>query len=187
MPFSGEKKRAYNRRYYRERQAQTARRGDKKILVSFRAPESLIARLDRLLLEGVAGKIAFPWKTRGNMFVGLLIAGLEHWKAHEPAIEELIPYLTAQSRITGMRTQRQEAYALLAITKDEIQELLAIGAEVEAKQVYHVAMEAVRQLPRTIWNDHLVSELTKAFPQLVIAGEYDPPGVSVAGQRLRTS
>jgi hypothetical protein len=168
-PMPRDQKKGYNKRYYRKRQeteARTAGRGDKKILCSFRMYESLMGRLERLLLEGMAGKAAFPWKSRSTALNGLIIKGLEALKDDEPMIEEMLPYLRAQAQINGMRTQRQEAYSLLAVTRDEVSELLGIGAVVEAAQVYHVTIDAVHQMSQTVWSDHLLTELGKTFPEL---------------------
>jgi hypothetical protein len=187
MPLAGASKKRYNRQYYRTghtrgRGSQSVRRTDKKIPVTFRAYESLIAQLDRLLLEGLAGKTPFPWQTRGAMYGGLLLRGLETLKGSSPLIDDILPSLQARSRIEGMRLQRKEAQALLAVTRDEVGELLAAGAEVEASQAFHVAMEAMADMPKTVWNDHLMDELAKAFPQLVGT---KPRGVSVSRKRAR--
>jgi hypothetical protein len=169
MALAGDDKRRRNKAYYQQRQARTAARGDKKILVSFRAYESLIGRIQRLILEGLAGKSHFPYKDRNAAFNGILIRGLEAMKDDVPEIGEMMAYLDALNQITAMRTQRQEAFSLLAVTKDEVSDLLAIGDEVVAAQCYHATMDAVAKMPKTRWNDHLRESLEKAFPQLASA------------------
>ena len=70
------------------------------------------------------------------------------------------------SQIDRIHQIRREAQGLLNKSKEEISELLGIGAHEGAVRYFHVTLEAVDAMPPTEWRDWLLVELKKAFPEL---------------------
>lgn len=167
MPFRDPKKKVkHNRRYYREhRSGATAPRNEKRVIFSARLPESLTARMRKLVDEGLAtGR--YPWKSMGACAQALLIKGFEGMAGDE-FVDEMIPYLRSLSQIDGVGAHRREAQAALSRMKTEIRELLAIKATSEAATYFHGLLEGFEAMPPNIWRDWLIKEARRAFPQLL--------------------
>lgn len=180
MPFqSDEERRRYQRKYYNQ-QIKTKRkhgnlkdRDEKKVLVATRLPVSLIARIQRIVSEGIAtGR--FPWKTQTHAIHALIVKGMESL-AGDASIDEMLPYLRAVHTIESVGAHRREAQAAFSSIKTEIAELLAIKAMDEAVQYFHAIYHSVDEMNANVWRDWLLKELRAAFPQLL---KLVPKGVS---------
>lgn len=168
MALDPDQKARYNRNYYlkskKKRQHQTGN-DEKKVLWSGRVPETLIARIQRITLEGIAtGR--YPWKTTTEAVTNLLQRGLGTLKG-DPMIDEMLPHLEMTQHLDRIQAIRREAQTTLNKARQEISELLQIGAKAGAINYFHMTMDAARKLPPTEWRDWLVGELKKSFPDLV--------------------
>lgn len=167
MPLSRDKKTQYNKSYYlRKKHKRRSATGEdeKKVLWSGRLPETLIARIQRVTLEGVAtGR--YPWKSMTEAVTNLIQRGFASLKG-DPFIDEMLPHLEMAQHLDRIRNIRREAASVLNTAKSEIAELLNIGAVDGAVRYYHMTMEAAHRLPPTEWRDWLITEMKKAFPEL---------------------
>jgi hypothetical protein len=75
---------------------------------------------------------------------------------------------------------RREAQTVLSKARQEIGELLNIGATDGAITYYHVTMDAARKMPPTEWRDWLIKELKSAFPEFA---KVKPRGVNLDGHK----
>ena len=166
---AGSKRAARNKRYYerRGRRRYHERRGGKderRLSVTIRLRESLVGRLHRLVNEGVAtGK--YPWKTMSECVALLILDGLRTRKG-EDEIDEMLPHLEYMGQIDRIHQLRREAQGGLHKAREEISELLGIGARTQAVQYYHTTLDAAHHMPPTAWRDWMIEELKKAFPDL---------------------
>ena len=178
MAFNGAAKRQYNRDYYRRKRlqsVQTANKGEKKILVSFRLEESIVGRVQRMVAEAIAtGR--YRWKTAGATYRGLILNGFDHPSFEgDELMEELRPYVDLLKKLDTQAHRRQEANAIVARAKHEIHETLAIKQEREAAQWYHTTMDALKKLPPDVWSDWAINEMQK------LAGQYPALTQEVSG------
>lgn len=181
MPYDNvDDRRRYQREYYNKNKHRKKRPGrmatrdkeEKKTLVAFRCPVSLLGRMRRIVNEGIAlGK--FPWKTQTDCIVAMLIRGMESM-AGDPTIDEMLPYLRAMQHLEGIASHRREAQAAFGHIKTEIAELLAIKANDEAVKYFHAMYDSVLDIDENIWRDWLLKELKATFPKLL---EQKPKGV----------
>lgn len=158
----------YNQTYYRRHKSKAGRPplGDeKRMLVSLRMPASVIARIQRIVVEGVATR-RFPWKTQSECLNALIMRGLESM-AGDDFIDEMIPYLQAVQANDGIRNHRVEAQAALNRVKVEVSELLNIKATEAAVAHFHSTMENLDHISPNVWRDWLLKELRKAYPDLL--------------------
>jgi len=137
---------------------------EKKQFVGLRLPASLVSRIQRLTLEGIA-RGTHPWRTYTETYHALILRGLESLGS-DPLVAELLPHLKLQEQIQSIRVQRKEVEASLRLADEEISALLEIKADKEAAQYFHAARSAAADLPATIWRDWLIARLDKRFPHL---------------------
>lgn len=177
MPYDPDKKAKYNKQAYlrrKKRKQLVSGTDEKKVLWSGRLPETLIARIQRVTLEGIAtGR--YPWKTVTECVTNLLQRGFATLKG-DPFIDEMLPHLEMAQHIDRLQSLRREAQTVLNKARQEIAELLNIGARDGAVAYYHVTMEAARKMPPTEWRDWLMKELRAAFPDLA---KQKPTGVAL--------
>lgn len=168
MPIQGKAKARYNRDYYLKRSGQGYKlptNTEKRVLVSMRIEQSIVARVQKLVAEGIAtGR--YPWKTQAACWKALILGGFDHMKGDE-YIDEMLPYLRLMSHIDGVEAHRREAQAALSRMKTAISELLAIKATDEAATHYHMLLEDFEKMPPNVWRDWLIREARKAFPDLL--------------------
>lgn len=161
------KKAQYNRRYYLKHKGRTHvpdTKGERTKPLRVQLPESLIGRLNRLVIEGVAvGK--WPWRTMSQCVKMLVIDGLSLHKGDD-TVDEMLPHLEYMSQIDRIHQLRREAQAGLNKAREEINELLGIGAYDGAVRYYHMTIEAAERMPPTEWRNWMIKELRKAFPNL---------------------
>ena len=167
MPVDPSAKATYNKNYYRRKRAQ--RRQDTKEErtrnLSLRLPESLIGRLHRLVNEAHAlGK--YPWRTLSEAVKTLVIDGLRSRKGADDTVDEMMPHLEYMEQINRIHVLRREAQGGLARAREEIHELLSIGAVDQATQYFHVTMDSAQKMPPTAWRDWMIEKLNETFPQL---------------------
>jgi hypothetical protein len=175
MSYADRQTRNQYMRNYRENQRE--KRGfrasplaEKKILISIRLEESIAARVSRMVVEASAtGK--YPWRTPGEFYRGLVKRGLEFLKDHNPSEwAELEPILRLRSQLDAMTTQRTEAQGFVARTKQEIAELLRMGAKDMAAQLYVAAMGTAHKMPPTVYRDWMIDELKGKYHYLARDG-----------------
>lgn len=170
-------KKVYNQRYYlKKKKTQSAEQQERKIPLNLRLPETLLGRIQRVTLEGLAtGK--YPWKSTTECITNLLQRGFSTLKG-DPFIDEMLPHLEMSQHLDRIQTLRREAQTILNKARTEIGELLAIHAKPDAITYFHVTMEAARKMPPTIWRDWLIGQLRNAFPALA---KEKPIGVNLMG------
>lgn len=185
MPYRDAKARHQNDRDY-----QTHRRMkrqldkddvDKKVVYPIRISQAVLGRVTRLVHEGLAGKRACKWKTPAEALRELIVLGLKSMKGQHDTIDEMLPYLQMQAQFDGIKSQRQEATAALNRAIIEIQELLNIKAKNEALQYYHVTMDTLQQMSRTVWTDWCIAEMKRKFRDF---DKQLPPGVQLERRAL---
>lgn len=171
MPLNGKAKRQYNRDYYQRRtgrpsgQARAGQSQEKRVLVTFRIEQSIIARVQKMVAEGIAtGR--YPWKTQSACWKALVVGGFENMKGDE-FVDEMLPYLRMMSHIDGVEAHRREAQAALSRLKTAISELRAIKAIDEAATHYHMILADFETMTPNVWRDWLIKEARKAFPDLL--------------------
>lgn len=167
MPYADSEARSrYNKTYYqkKKRKAAVDAKDERKLRLNCVLPASMLGRLQRLVMESLA-KGTYPWKTMSQCVQTLLLDGLRARKGDD-SVDEMLPHLEYMQQIDRIQTLRREAQGGLNRAREEISELLAIGAREGAIQYYHVTMEAARNMPPTEWRDWMIAELVKAFPQL---------------------
>jgi hypothetical protein len=168
MPLERKQKRAHNQDYYRNRtklkRALDTAEQERKILVTFRLQESIVARLHRIKEEAITNG-RYPWRTIGEVFRGVIIRGLESMKG-DPIIDEGLPYLALVKQVDNMKQPRTEAEAMLHQSRVEIGRLLSIGEDGVALQFYHTTIATAEAMEPTVWRDWLLDELKSAFPEL---------------------
>jgi hypothetical protein len=175
VPFSTEKRKAYDaRRSQKRRGRPPLADGEKKLLFQVRMRQSVIGRMRRLVDEGLA-KGTFPWKTMTACAEGLILRGFETL-AGEELVDEMLPYLRAVAQIDSIGTHRREAQAAFSKVKIEIAELLAIKAEAEAVQYFHATYGSFEAIGETVWRDWLLAQMRSAFPGLM---KQKPQGVGI--------
>lgn len=171
MPISPDKRREYNQNYYRrhtkQKRALTATGAEKKLLIGIRMPVSVVARLQKIVIEGVAFG-HFPWKTQGQLINALLMRGLESL-ASDPDIEEMMPYLRALGQTDNLQQQRTEAQAAFSRIKTELAELYAINAQDAAVNHFHAVYDTLEDMTPGVWRDWLLQKLESTFPELAKA------------------
>lgn len=184
MPYANPTdRRRQQRKYYREyiaphRKKRTPDHAQRKVLCANRLPIELVARIQRVVAEGIATG-QFPWKTQSAAVTALLIRGLESLAGDE-SIDEMLPYLRAVQTIEHVGQHRTEAQAAMSKIKTEVSELLAIKAHDEAVQYFHAMYNAVADMNANVWRDWLLTQLKQAFPQLL---KEKPKGVSFIEKR----
>lgn len=168
MALSRRQKAAHNQDYYRSRtkmkRALDAVQAERKILVTFRLQESIVARLHRLKEEAITNG-RYPWRTIGEVYRGLLIKGLESMKG-DPIVDEGLPYLNLVKQVENMKQPRTEAEAMLHQARVEIGRLLTIDEVAVAQQFYQTTIQTAEAMEPTVWRDWLLKELRLAFPDL---------------------
>lgn len=168
MPFANKRKaKRYQRDYYLRRSGQSYKTTgkEKRVIVTFRIEESIIARVQKLVSEGVAtGK--YPWKTNSACWKALILGGFEQMKGDE-FVDEMLPYLRSMSHIDGIEAHRHEAQAALSRLKTAISELLSVKAIDEAATHYHMLIADFETMPPNVWRDWLIKESRRAFPDLL--------------------
>lgn len=171
------KKAIYNRRSYlrsKKRKQLSTGEVEKKVLWQGRLPETLVARIQRVTIEGVAtGK--YPWRTQTECATDLLRRGFASLKG-DPFIDEMLPHLEMAQHLDRVSQLRREAQSTLNKARTEISELLNIGSNDGAATYYHVTMEAARKMPPTEWRDWLIKELKSSYPDLA---RIKPKGVAL--------
>lgn len=188
MPYANPANRRRQQREYYRTHVQHARkkhdpdRTSKKILVATRLPVELVARIQRIVAEGIAtGR--FPWRTQSAAIGALLMKGMESMAGDE-SMDEMLPYLRAIQTIEHVGQHRNEAQAAMSKIKTEVSELLAIKANDEAVQYFHAMYESIDQMNANVWRDWLLTQLRQTFPQLV---KQKPKGVSFIDRREKKS
>ena len=190
-----ETKRLQNQRYYQlhvkpQRAAQRANgpsprlaKDDKKILVTIRLPVQLVGRVEKTLNEAVATK-RYPFRTKTALYTYLILHGFDHLR-DDPFIAEMLPYLEAIEAVGAWRFHRTEAAAAFSQIATEINELLRYRLREPAVQCYHVAYDAIMEMPPSVWREWLLSKLErsysvlhKAVPQAVPLGTAKKAGGS---------
>ena len=147
---------------------------EKKLVVSLRLRASVVARIQRITMYGLANK-CYPWKTYTETYEAMLLRGLKTFNS-DSFIAEQVPHLALTEQFAQIRSARKEAETSLAVASQEIGKLLEIGAQVEALQYYHATKTAAEAMPPVIWRDWLLDTLKKAFPRL---HEQVAPGVEI--------
>lgn len=167
MPYLDPKKRQkYQRNWYRTNRASNPiGHREKRVLFTCRLPEPLIARIRKLVDEGIAtGK--YPWRSMAAAVLALILGGFERMKGDE-YVDEMLPYLRSMSHIDGIRAHRSEAQAAVSRFKTEISELLHIKAVDEAATYFHTMIAEFEDMPPNVWRDWMLKEAKRAFPQLI--------------------
>lgn len=137
---------------------------DAKVLWSIRLKGSIVGRLDRLLLEGLAtGK--FPWKNRSQQAADLLIRGMETLKDHE-SVDEALQYLRAVRHSESIRQHRREAQSAWAIVDEELRELKAIRATDQAVHQFWANYAAFEAMSPSTWRDWLLKMMRETHKDL---------------------
>jgi hypothetical protein len=156
--------------------------GEKKVLVTVRLEESVAARISRMVVEASAtGK--YPWRTPGEFYRGLIKRGLEFLRDQHPEEwAQLEPILKMRAQLDAMTSQRTEAQGFAARVKQEIAELLRMGARPMAAQLYIVSMNTATQMPPTVYRNWLIDDLKKRYHYL---REFAPKGVSFRDQTAK--
>lgn len=169
MPYRDPKTRAAYAREYRERNSSGRGPGrppleDRKIHVSLRLKNSLVGRLSRLLLEGVAtGR--YPWKTQSHQFEDLLIRGLETLKDSE-SVDEALQYLRAVSHSEAISRHRREAQAAWSVIDIELKELRTIGATEQAVHQFWATYRAFEGMSPHTWRDWFLQQMRETHKDL---------------------
>lgn len=173
----------YNQTYYRKnvRPTRTALGQDeKRMSVTMRLPASVVARVQRLVMEGIATR-RYPWKTNTECYLALVIRGFESMKGDE-FVDEMIPYLQAVQANDGIRGHRVEAQAALNRVKVEVNELMGIKAERAAVSHIHSTIDNLEHIPPNVWRDWLLNELRGAYPELL---KQKPSSVMMRSMRAK--
>lgn len=137
---------------------------DRKILLSLRLRSSLVGRVQRILLEGLATG-AYPYKTTSHAYEDLVIRGLETLKGHD-TVDEALQYLRAVQPTDNIGNHRKEAQASFARVSIEITELLQIKAEDQARHYYWAIRRSFEEMSANVWRDWFLSEIELKFPRL---------------------
>lgn len=177
----------YQRDYYAQHGKQKRRmragineRDEKKVLVAIRLPVSIVARIQRLVSEGIAiGN--FPWKTQTECVKALVLRGFESLAGDE-SVDAMLPYLRAVHTIESVGQHRKEAQAAFSAVKGEIAELLHIKANDEAVHYFHGIYSSVRDMDENVWRNWLLQQLESTFPQLL---KEKPKGISITSKHDR--
>lgn len=179
MAPSAEQRKAWNRNHYlkkKKKQQQAVGGDEKKVLWHGRMPETLIARVQRITLEGIAtGR--YPYKNVTEAMTDFVRRGMGTLKG-DPMIDEMLPHLEMAQHLDRIQALRREAQTTLNKARQEISELQTIGASDGALNYFHITMEAAHRMPPTEWRDWLIDELTKSFPDLA---KLKPKGIKLTG------
>ena len=111
----------------------------------------------------------------------LIVDGL-HTRKHDDTVSEMLPHLDAQAQLDRVATLRREAQSILNKTRQEVGELLGIGANEGAIRYFHAMLDAAEKLPPTEWRDWLIKKLEKEFPDLA---KRKPTGVQLLPKKQR--
>ena len=153
-PTKEDRRREYNRRYYLKRKSGGPHATERRLLLSVRLRATLLARLRRLVNEGIAtGK--FPYRTMQDAVEDLLVRGVGTMKGDD-TVDEMLPHFEVMQHIDRVAMLRQEAMSVLTRAKTEITELRGIGADTEALQYFAMTLDNVERLPETAWRDWLL-------------------------------
>lgn len=170
MPYRDLDRRKQYQRDWRERNVNTGgapgrpAAADPKVLWSVRLKQSIVGRLDRLLLEGLA-KGTYPWKTRSQQAADLLIRGLDSLKDGE-SIDEALQYLQAVRHSESIRQHRREAQSAWAIVDEELRELKAIKAHDQAVHQFWANYSAFEAMSPGTWRDWLLKMMRETHKDL---------------------
>lgn len=169
MPYRDAQDRREHQREYRQRH--TSGRGpgrppleDRKIHLSLRVRSSLVGRLQRLLLEGLA-QGTYPWKTQSHQVEDLLIRGLESLKQHE-SVDEALQYLRAVAHSESIGRHRKEAQSAYSVVNIELKELKAIGATDQAVHQFWATYQAFAEMSPHTWRDWFLNKMREDHADL---------------------
>lgn len=171
MPFKDPARRKQYGHTYREQHSRSTGNApgrppadDAKVLYSVRLKSSIVGRMERLLLEGLAtGR--FPWKNRSQQAADLLIRGLETLKDTE-SVDEALQYLRAVRHSESIRQHRREAQSAWAIVDQELKELKAIKATAQAIHQFWANYTAFEAMSPSTWRDWLLQEMRSTHKDL---------------------
>lgn len=159
-----EKQRQYNRKHYLKKKRMAGALDEKKVLLSARVPEYIVARLQRLMALGlVTGK--YPCKSMGEAVVWMLKEGLKSLR-DDPEMGDSVKYVEAREAIEGVATVRREGLRLLHRASEEVAAMLSIGAEIEAQTYFNQALTALYELTPTVWSIEAEKQFKAKFPDL---------------------
>lgn len=187
MPY---KSRFDQRRYDRERYHKKKRHEDyaraRKVNFTMRLPEQMLAVLQRLAIEGVA-KGTNPWRTPQEVGRALLALGLQAMKGEHDTVDEYLPHLRLEEKLSGLDRAQRSAEAMYAMAKKNIKALLDIDADDTALQYYATTITEARELPKTVWSRWLIGQLEKTFPALAEEEKGGRvPGVQLGKRRAKS-
>lgn len=159
------KRSEYNRKAYLKRKKKAATNdSDRRVLLSARIRDTILARIQRLRDESIAtGR--YGYKTTTEAIEDLVLRGMGTLRG-DPLVDELMPYMDWLQVIDRLHRLRREAQSGLNKAREEIAELQTISAHDGATRVYHLALEAAHAMPPTEWRDWMITELARAFPEL---------------------
>lgn len=184
MPYRNPEDRKHYEREYKQRTSGGPGRGpgrppleDRKIHLSLRIRSSIVGRLQRLLLEGLAIPGKFPWRTQSHQYEDLLIRGLETLRGDE-SVAEAMQYLHAVSHTDALARMRREAQAAFSTITIELKELRAIGALDQAVAHFWSTYRAFEQMSPHTWRDWFLQRMREDHADLFAKA---PRGVSLAG------
>lgn len=153
---------------------------DRRVHLSCRLKSSLVGRLQRLLLEGIAHG-TFPWKTQSHQIEDLLIRGLEAMRGHE-SVDEALQYVRAVSHSEAISRHRREAQAAYSTVKTELKELASIGAIDQALHYFWATYSQFEEMSPNVWRDWFLDKMQTDHPDLYARR---PKGVSLEPARKR--
>lgn len=153
---------------------------ERTTLVSARLPQSLVARVERILIEGVA-KGTYPWRTKSETYKALITRGLKSLAGSSDVVDEYLPYLEVRQQLDAMAGARLDAEALMAKARTEVASLLEVDARDQAVQYFHMVLSAAEKMPPTVYRDWLTQTLRDEFKDLQ---EERPRGVKLVKGRF---
>lgn len=186
MGYSNRADQAEYMRNYRKKQRKDVDQGDvkkageKKVYVGMRLPESMAARIARMVHSG-----KFPWRTPAEMYRALVSHGMQMLKDHvdEEDWADLQPILEFRGRLDSLAQARTEAESFVTRFQSEIGALLKMGAEDSAAHVYNSAMDIAHKMTPSAYRDWMIATLRKRYGRLE---KVRPRSVSFIDQKARS-
>ena len=158
-----ERRRQRNRKYYLKKK-RADERIERKVLLSSRVPEWIMARLQLMAQEGLV-KGTYECRTVGEAVQYVLKLGFKALK-DEPDVGDSMKYVEAKSLIDKIRRQRKDGMVLLHEASVEVSEMLSVNDKDGALRCFNVAIEAMRDLPPTTWGDKAIEQFQAKYPEL---------------------
>lgn len=172
--FTEEQKRQararWNQRAYTKRYAGRLGGGgggsERKKLLQVGLPEQLISWLHRLTNEAIA-KGTHPWRSTADCVRDMLQRGMQTLDQDDGTVmSQIRPLLEIESQLAALENTRKTQLAFLGRGRTQIDELIRIGCPNEAGQYYRTFMKAVRACDPDVWRDHVIAQMTEAYPDL---------------------